>query len=309
MDQARFQHGIGRPRRCTGLSTIRRPHATGRAVRRYGGIDVLDVVEVEPPAPGRARSLVRVKAAGINPGEANIREGLLHDRWPATFPSGQGSDLAGVVEEVGRGVDGVAVGDEVIGFTHNRASQAELVVAEAAEPHAAPGRRAVGGRGLAVRRRHHRLGRRARRGARRRRRGRDLRRRRRRRARSPCSWRAGPARPSSAWPASDHHEWLRDHGVIPVDAMATASPSASAPRPAAGSTRSSTRSASGYVDLAIELGVAPERIDTIIDWDGRALGVEDRGQHGRRERRGAGRAGRPDRAGRARDPDRRASIR
>ena len=72
-----------------------------------------------------------MKAAGINPGEASIREGSVHDRWPATFPSGQGSDLAGVVAEVGAGVEGFAVGDEVIGFTHNRASHAELVVAEA----------------------------------------------------------------------------------------------------------------------------------------------------------------------------------
>jgi NADPH:quinone reductase-like Zn-dependent oxidoreductase len=104
-----------------------------RAVRfeRYGGIDVLDVVEVPAPAPGSEELLVRVKDAGINPGEAKIREGLLHERWPATFPSGQGSDLAGIVEQVGDGVDGWAAGDEVIGFTHNRASQAELVVVEA----------------------------------------------------------------------------------------------------------------------------------------------------------------------------------
>ncbi|MGZ4304488.1 MAG: alcohol dehydrogenase catalytic domain-containing protein, partial [Solirubrobacteraceae bacterium] len=104
-----------------------------RAVRfeRYGGIDVLDVVDVQPPAAGRGELLVRVKDAGINPGEAKIREGLLHERWPATFPSGQGSDLAGIVEQVGDGVDGWAAGDEVIGFTHNRASQAELVVVEA----------------------------------------------------------------------------------------------------------------------------------------------------------------------------------
>ena len=105
-----------------------------RAVRfdQYGGSDVLQVVDVEPPALGPGELLVRVKAAGINPGESKIRDGLLHDRFPATFPSGQGSDLAGVVEQVGDGVDAFAVGDEVIGFTDNRASQAELVVVEAA---------------------------------------------------------------------------------------------------------------------------------------------------------------------------------
>ncbi|MEI9988929.1 MAG: NADP-dependent oxidoreductase [Rhizomicrobium sp.] len=104
-----------------------------RAVRfdTYGGIDVLRVVEVDRPVPGPGQVLVRVKAAGINPGEAAIREGAMAERWPATFPSGQGSDLAGVVEEVGGGVKNVTVGEEIIGFTNNRASQAELVVVDA----------------------------------------------------------------------------------------------------------------------------------------------------------------------------------
>ena len=44
-----------------------------------------------------------MRAAAINPGEIGIREGLLHERWPATFPSGEGSDLAGVVAELGGG--------------------------------------------------------------------------------------------------------------------------------------------------------------------------------------------------------------
>jgi NADPH:quinone reductase-like Zn-dependent oxidoreductase len=103
-----------------------------RAVRfhHYGDIDVLQVVDVERPVPGRGQVQVRVKAAGINPGEAAIRKGLLHERWPATFPSGQGSDLAGVVAAVGEGVQAFAIGDEVIGFTHNRASHAEFVVVE-----------------------------------------------------------------------------------------------------------------------------------------------------------------------------------
>jgi NADPH:quinone reductase-like Zn-dependent oxidoreductase len=96
----------------------------------YGGVDVLQVVEVPRPVPGPGEVLVRVKAAGINPGEAKIRRGLLHARWPATFPSGQGSDLAGVVEETDRGVAGFAAGDEVIGFTHKRASHAEYVTVD-----------------------------------------------------------------------------------------------------------------------------------------------------------------------------------
>jgi NADPH:quinone reductase-like Zn-dependent oxidoreductase len=106
-----------------------------RAVRfdQYGGLDVLQVVEVERPIAGPGKVLVRVKAAGINPGEASIRKGLFAERWPATFPSGQGSDFAGIVEELGPGVTTIAVGDEVIGFTNDRSSQAELVVVGAGD--------------------------------------------------------------------------------------------------------------------------------------------------------------------------------
>ena len=43
--------------------------------KEYGGVDVLDVMQVDRPRPGAGDVLVRVKAAGINPGEAKIREG------------------------------------------------------------------------------------------------------------------------------------------------------------------------------------------------------------------------------------------
>src|ERR1700689_949665 len=98
-----------------------------KAVRfdEYGGVDVLKVVDVPKPEPGPGQVLVQVKAAGINPGEAKIRDGLLHSRWPSTFPSGEGSDLAGVVAETGPGVTSWSAGDEVIGYTDDRASHAE----------------------------------------------------------------------------------------------------------------------------------------------------------------------------------------
>jgi NADPH:quinone reductase-like Zn-dependent oxidoreductase len=104
-----------------------------KAVRfdEYGDVDVLRVADVPVPDPGAGQVLVRVRAAGINPGEAKIREGLLHARWPATFPSGQGSDLAGVVERPGPGVTTVAAGDEVIGWVDTRSAQAEYAVVEA----------------------------------------------------------------------------------------------------------------------------------------------------------------------------------
>jgi NADPH:quinone reductase-like Zn-dependent oxidoreductase len=60
----------------------------------YGGIDVLEVRDVPRPVPAAGEVLVEVRAAGINPSEAVIRSGALHHMFPATFPSGQGSDLA-----------------------------------------------------------------------------------------------------------------------------------------------------------------------------------------------------------------------
>ena len=97
-----------------------------RAVRfdSYGGPDVLYVTDIERPEPGAGEVLVEVRAAGINPGEAGIRTGALHEQFPATFPSGEGSDLAGVVVELGDDVSEFAVGDEVLGFSFQRSSHA-----------------------------------------------------------------------------------------------------------------------------------------------------------------------------------------
>jgi NADPH:quinone reductase-like Zn-dependent oxidoreductase len=104
-----------------------------KAVRfdEYGDVDVLKVADVPVPEPGAGQVLVRVRAAGINPGEAKIRDGLMAERWPATFPSGQGSDLAGVVDRLGPDVTTVAAGDEVIGWVDTRSSQAEYAVVDA----------------------------------------------------------------------------------------------------------------------------------------------------------------------------------
>ena len=65
----------------------------------------------------------------------------MKDIFPTTFPSGQGSDFAGVVAETGSDVDGFSVGDEVIGFSEKRASHAEFVVVPAGEPDRQTGRR------------------------------------------------------------------------------------------------------------------------------------------------------------------------
>jgi NADPH:quinone reductase-like Zn-dependent oxidoreductase len=239
-----------------------------RAVRfdHYGDVDVLEVVDVEPPQPGPGQVLVRVKAAGINPGEASIREGRLHERFPATFPSGEGSDLAGLIEQLGDGAGsgGWSVGDEVIGWSDERASHAELVAvpvehltrrppgvpwevagalfvvgatAHAAVAAVAPApdetvavSGAAGGVGsLAVQ----------------------------------LAARTG-ARVIGI--AGEHNfDWLREHGAKPVaygDGLSERLREA-----AAGKLDALIDTfGGGYVDLAVELGVAPERIDTIIDY-------------------------------------------
>jgi NADPH2:quinone reductase len=99
---------------------------TARAVRydEFGDRDVLHVVDVPMPEPGPGEVLVAVRAAGVNPGEAAIRRGALATIFPSTFPSGQGSDLAGVVVGLGEGVTDLAVGDEVLGYSESRSSQA-----------------------------------------------------------------------------------------------------------------------------------------------------------------------------------------
>ncbi|MGD1065506.1 MAG: NADP-dependent oxidoreductase [Vulcanimicrobiaceae bacterium] len=93
----------------------------------YGGLDQLAIVEVAKPEPGPGEVVVRVVAAGTNPGEISIREGYLKDRWPMEFPFGQGTDFAGRVDAVGSGVTEFRVGDEVLGWSGERSAQAEYV--------------------------------------------------------------------------------------------------------------------------------------------------------------------------------------
>jgi NADPH2:quinone reductase len=104
-----------------------------RAVRfdRYGGIEELRLAEVTVPPPPPGEVVVAVRAAGLNPGEASIRQGYMEEMFPGTFPSGQGSDLAGTVHAMGDGVDTFAVGDEVLGWSWRRSSQADFVTVPA----------------------------------------------------------------------------------------------------------------------------------------------------------------------------------
>jgi NADPH:quinone reductase len=103
--------------------------SSSRAVRfdHYGDRSVLYVTDVPIPTPEVGEVVVRVKVAAINPGEAAIRSGALADRFPATFPSGEGSDLAGIVSAVGDGVDEFVIDDHVLGFSFRRSSHATYV--------------------------------------------------------------------------------------------------------------------------------------------------------------------------------------
>jgi NADPH:quinone reductase-like Zn-dependent oxidoreductase len=251
-----------------------------RAVRfdKYGELEVLRVVEVDRPKPGPGKVLVRVKAAGINPGEASIRKGVFAGRWPSTFPSGQGSDLAGIVEEVGAGAANVAVGDEVIGFTNDRSSQAELVLAESGNLVPRPrnvsweqaGALFVAGTTAyaAVRSVSLRAG-----------------------GTVVVSGAAGGVGSIAVQLAKNaeakviglssvaNHKWLTDHGIIPVtygDGVEDRIRAASGGKIDA----FIDTFGGGYVELALKLGVAPNRIDTIIDFAAAAkYGVKTEGNH------------------------------
>jgi NADPH:quinone reductase-like Zn-dependent oxidoreductase len=236
----------------------------------YGALDVLDVRDVPVPAPGPGQVLVRVRAAGINPGEAKIREGALRELWPATFPSGEGSDFAGVVESAGPDVTAVAPGDRVIGWVDTRSSHAEYVVAEAAnlarKPSGLPWEiagaipvagftawamvRAVnvkpgdtvvvtgaaGGVGAIAVQLAKRNG-------------------------ATVIGLAGPS----------NHDWLRRHGVLPVAYGEGAAERIRAAAPAGQVDAFLDTYGGDYVELALgDLKVSPERIDTIVRFDAAA---------------------------------------
>src|ERR1700692_2405458 len=81
----------------------------------YGGTDVLRVVDAPDLSAGPGQVRIAVRAAGINPIDSKILQGFMAEVMPLALPAGLGSDLAGVVDEVGAGVTEFRVGDEVMG--------------------------------------------------------------------------------------------------------------------------------------------------------------------------------------------------
>ena len=241
--------------------------ASNHAVRydHFGDTDVLYIAELPKPSPKENEVLVRIKAAGINPGEASIREGKMAKQFPSSFPSGQGSDFAGVVEATGTGVGKFSQGDEVIGFSNERNSQAEYVSVPVEQlvlrPSNVPWEQAgalfvVGSTGYAaVQAVDLKTG--------------DT---------LIVSGAAGGVGSIVVQLAKNigatvvgiagqaNHQWLKDHSVIPVshegdierkikDALEGTQPDAFI-----------DTFGQGYVELALKLGIAAERINTIIDF-------------------------------------------
>ncbi|MGW9047834.1 NADP-dependent oxidoreductase [Streptomyces lydicus] len=81
----------------------------------FGGPDVLHLIDAEEPQAGPGQIRLAVRAAGVNPVDWRIREGQVLGAHPIELPAGVGLDAAGVVDEVGEGVEGVEVGDRVFG--------------------------------------------------------------------------------------------------------------------------------------------------------------------------------------------------
>jgi NADPH:quinone reductase-like Zn-dependent oxidoreductase len=91
---------------------------------QFGGPEVLEIVDLPDPHAGPGEVRIAVRAAGINASDWKKREGLMDSELPQTL----GYEAAGVVDEVGEGVTGVAVGDRVFGASGDGAAQAELAV-------------------------------------------------------------------------------------------------------------------------------------------------------------------------------------
>ncbi|MEU6256782.1 NADP-dependent oxidoreductase [Streptomyces sp. NPDC047043] len=254
---------------------------TTQAVRfdQYGGRDVLRVTDIPAPEPGPREVVVEVRAAAINPFDATIRSGVIRHLFPVDFPSGQGSDLAGVVVAVGAEVGQLGVGDEVLGWTPAAGAHATHLAVPAERLVAKPPRVSWEAAGSL-----HMVG-----------------------ATAYAAAHAVAARPGETVAVSaaaggvgsflvqlfthqgvrvlgiaspDNDEWLEKHGVIPV--------------PYGDGLRERLERAAGaggidafidlygpeYLDLAVDLGIKPDRIQTTVAMERAAeIGARTDGRH------------------------------
>jgi NADPH:quinone reductase-like Zn-dependent oxidoreductase len=232
----------------------------------FGHIDVLYIAELPKPSARTGEVLVKIKTAGINPIEASIREGRLEKTYPSTFPSGQGIDFAGIVESVGSDVNQFKAGDEVIGFTNGRNGQAEYVVVGVDQlvprPAKVPWEEAGGlfvvgttafaaveavslknGDAVIVS------------GA----------------AGGVGSVAVQIAKKQGAMvigiAGESNHQWLKDHGVIPVAYDGNIEENLKTVLNGRIADAFIDTVGKGYVQIAVKMGIHPERIDTIVDYE------------------------------------------
>jgi NADPH:quinone reductase-like Zn-dependent oxidoreductase len=234
---------------------------------QYGGVDVLHLSEVDKPEPGEGQLLLQVKAAGLNPFDVKVRTGKVQEMVKVSFPSAQGNDVAGVVEAVGPGVSGFKPGDEVAASTSKRGAQGDFALAPQTAAILRPANVPweVAGSVWVVGTTSQAMVRAAAIGAD------DL------VLVSGASGGVGAiasqlARHRGAAvigvAGESNHKWLLSHGITPVTYGDDVEARIRAAAAAAGRevTAALDLAGGGYVELAVKLGVAPERIDTIVDY-------------------------------------------
>ncbi|WP_234539968.1 NADP-dependent oxidoreductase [Streptomyces shenzhenensis] len=103
---------------------------------RHGGPETEAFADIDRPVPGPGELLIAVRAAGVNPVDWKLRGGFRRPgQSEARFPAVLGSEAAGVVEEIGAGVTGFSVGDEVFGNTPHGAFAEYALLAASATAH------------------------------------------------------------------------------------------------------------------------------------------------------------------------------
>ncbi|CAM5493185.1 oxidoreductase [Streptomyces spiroverticillatus] len=110
----------------------------------FGGPEVLQLVEAEQPHAGPGQLRIAVRAAGVNPADWRIREGQILGAHPVELPAGVGLDAAGVVDEIGEGVEGIEIGDRVFGEGTDTYAEFTVLSAWARIPEGLPFEEAAG---------------------------------------------------------------------------------------------------------------------------------------------------------------------
>jgi NADPH:quinone reductase-like Zn-dependent oxidoreductase len=100
-------------------------------ISQYGDENVLEIVDKDIPRPNDNQVLVKVHAAGVNPIDWKIRDGA-GKRLGMTLPIYPGSEISGVVEQVGSQINDLRIGDEVFG-TVKSGGYAEYALAQSGE--------------------------------------------------------------------------------------------------------------------------------------------------------------------------------